>query len=96
VLFGVLTPGGPMTPVTVTLNGTTGLNGGKVVVKDMNGKAVATSAVTGADARGGQSGLAPRFVLPPGAYRVELIAADGKTVTKDVTVANSPMNVKVQ
>ncbi|MFO0825236.1 MAG: VCBS repeat-containing protein [Gemmataceae bacterium] len=96
VLFGVRTPGGTMTAVTVSLNGTNGLNGGKVVVKDAAGKPVATSAIVGGDGRGGQSGLAPRFVLAPGAYKVELIGADGKAVAKDVTVANTPMNVKVQ
>jgi len=94
-LFGVQTPGGPMTPVVVTLNGTSGLNGGKVVVKDATGKAVASVAVAGGDSRGGQSGTAPRFVLAPGAYKVELIGTDGKATTKDITVANTPMNVKV-
>lgn len=94
-LFGVLTPGGPLTAVTVTLNGTTGLNGGKVVVKDATGKPVASSAMAGGDGRGGQSGQAPRFVLAPGAYKVELVGTDGKAVVKDVTVANAPMNVKV-
>jgi hypothetical protein len=95
VLFGVATPGGPMTPVTVTLNGTAGLNGGKVVVKDASGKAVASSCVAGGDGRGGQCGLAPRFVLTPGAYKVEIVTADGKTVKTDVTVASSPMSVKL-
>jgi hypothetical protein len=95
VLFGVATPGGPMTPVAVTLNGTAGLNGGKVIVKDMAGKAVASSCVAGGDCRGGQSGLSPRFMLAPGAYKVEVVGSDGKAVTKDVTVTSTPMSVKV-
>jgi hypothetical protein len=95
VLFGAFTAGGPMTPVVVALNGTAALNGGKVVVKDASGKAVASCCVAGADCRGGQCGLAPRFVLAPGAYKVELTGSDGKTVAKDVTVANSPMSVRV-
>src|SRR5207244_1277921 len=92
VLFGVATPGGPMTPVVVALNGTAALNGGKVVVKDAAGKAVASCCVAGGSARGGQCGLAPRFVLPPGAYKVEVTGSDGKVSAKDVTVANSPMS----
>ncbi|HSQ56844.1 MAG TPA: VCBS repeat-containing protein, partial [Gemmata sp.] len=95
VLFGVARPGGSLTPLVVPLNGTAGLNGGKVVVKDAAGKAVASCAVAGADCRGGQCGLAPRFVLAPGAYRVEIVGTDGKVSGKNVTIANSPMQVKV-
>lgn len=95
-LFGVQTAGGAKTPVTVTLNGTATLNGGKVVVKDMSGNRVACCAVAGGDGRGGQCGTAPRFVLAPGAYRFELVGPDGKTTVKDVTVTAAPMQVKVQ
>jgi hypothetical protein len=95
VLFGTHTPGGPMTPVVVTLNGTSGLNGGKVLVKDAAGKCVASCCLAAGDARGGQCGLAPRFVLAPGAYKVELIATDGKATAKDVTVAGTPLSVRV-
>ncbi|VTU00614.1 Marine sediment metagenome DNA, contig: S01H1_S37957 (Fragment) OS=marine sediment metagenome GN=S01H1_78355 PE=4 SV=1: VCBS: VCBS [Gemmataceae bacterium] len=94
-LFGVLTPGGPLTPVTVALNGTPVLSGGKVVVRDASGKAVATSQTAGGDARGGQSGQSPRFVLAPGAYKLELTGADGKALVKELTVATSPLTVKV-
>ncbi|QJW95944.1 FG-GAP repeat domain-containing protein [Frigoriglobus tundricola] len=96
VLFGVQTPGGAKTPVTVALNGTISLNGGKVVVKDTTGARVACSAVCGGDGRGGQSGLSPRFVLAPGAYTFELIGSDGKATVKDVTVTATPMQVKAQ
>ena len=95
MLFGVATTGGPLTAVQVPLNGTTALNGGKVVVKDAAGKSVATHAVSGGDGRGGQGNLTPRFVLAPGAYKVEITGADGKVVVKDVTVAGTPMSVKV-
>ncbi len=93
-LFGVQTPGGAKTPVTVALNGTTSLNGGKVVVKDVSGARIASSAVCGGDGRGGQSGLSPRFVLAPGAYKFELIGSDGKATVKDVTVTATPMQVR--
>jgi hypothetical protein len=95
VLFGEAKSGGPLTPVVVTLTGTPVLNGGKVVVRDAAGKAVACCCVSGGDCRGGQCGLSPRFVLPPGAYRVELVGSDGKALTKDVTVATSPMSVRL-
>jgi hypothetical protein len=95
VLFGVTGPANGKTAVVVSLNGTATLNGGKVVVKDASGKAVASCCVTGGDCRGGQCGLAPRFVLAPGAYKVEFVGPDGKAVTKDVTVATAPMQVKV-
>ena len=95
VLFGMVTTGGAMTAVQVPLNGTSAMNGGKVVVKDMNGKAVATQSVSGGDGRGGQGSLTPRFVLTPGAYKVEIIGSDGRVMVKDVNVATSPMSVKI-
>jgi hypothetical protein len=95
-LFGQAKPGGPLTPVVVALNGTPALNGGKVVVRDAAGRRVASCCVSGGDCRGGQCGLAPRFVLPPGAYTVEIVGPDGKATVKDVTVAASPMSVRVQ
>ena len=95
VLFGVAAPTSGKTAVLVCLNGTSALNGGKVVVKDASGKPIASSHVTGGDCRGGQCGLAPRFVLPLGAYKVEFVGSDGKAVVKDVTVASSPMNVRM-
>ena len=95
VLFGAQTPGGAKTPVVVALNGSPTLNGGKVVVKTAAGQRVASSAVSGGDGRGGQSGLAPRFALAPGAYKFETTGTDGKTTTKDVTVTATPMQVKL-
>ena len=96
VLFGVQTPGGAKTAVTVALNGTTTLNGGKIVVRDAKGERVTCCAVSGGDGRGGQCGTAPRFALAPGAYKFEIIGPDGKATTKDVTVTATPMQVKAQ
>ncbi|MCI0700457.1 MAG: VCBS repeat-containing protein [Planctomycetia bacterium] len=93
VLFGVVKTG-TKTPVMVALNGTSGLNGGKVVVKNAAGQRVACNAITGGDCRGGQCGLAPRFALDPGAYKFEIIGSDGKVTVKDVTVTTAPMQVK--
>ncbi|MBO0697368.1 MAG: VCBS repeat-containing protein [Zavarzinella sp.] len=50
-------------------------------------------AIPGGDGRG-QPGLAPRFVLPPGNYQVEVKDGLGKTQTKDVTVATEPVRVR--
>jgi hypothetical protein len=37
-----------------------------------------------------------RFALAPGAYKVEVTGTNGKAVSKDLTVATSPMSVKVE
>ena len=95
ILFGTVKESTGRTPVVVTLNGTSGLNGGKVVVKDMGGKSVATASLCGGECRGGNL-LVPRFALAPGEYKVELIGTDGKSQITALTVAASPMNVKVQ
>ncbi|HEX4606933.1 MAG TPA: VCBS repeat-containing protein, partial [Urbifossiella sp.] len=95
ILFGVKAAESPRTPVVVALNGTPGLNGGRVVVKDAAGRAVASAAVTGGDGRGGNT-LAPRFVLAPGAYRVEIVAPGGRVAATPLEVQTSPMTVRVQ
>jgi len=92
ILFGAAgTPNG-RTPVIVGLNGTVC----RVIVKDMTGKPVASSSVCGGDGRGGQAGQSPRFVLAPGAYKLEVHGTDGKATTTDLTVTGTPMNVKLQ
>ncbi len=94
ILFGAKPPESPRTPVVVALNNTPGLNGGRVLVKDMTGRAVATAAVTGGDGRGGNA-LAPRFALPPGSYRVEIVAPGGRTSATQIDLQTSPMTVRV-
>jgi hypothetical protein len=66
-----------------------------VIVKDMTGKAVAQACVCGGECRGGNQ-LLPRFVLAPGEYRVEVTGTNGKPQITALTVAGSPMNVKLQ
>ena len=61
----------------------------RVVGKDVQ----LARAISTGDGRG-QPGLAPRFVLPPGAYQVEVRDGAGKTQTKDVTVAAEPLKVR--
>lgn len=96
ILFGAAKEPNGKTPVTVALNGTPGLNGGKVVVKDKAGKPVASACVTGGDCRGGQCALLPRFALAPGAYKVEVVGPGGKAVVRELTVEGSPVSVKVE
>jgi hypothetical protein len=50
-------------------------------------------AISTGDGRG-QPGLAPRFVLPPGAYTIEVRSGSGKVETKQVTVAAEPLRVR--
>jgi hypothetical protein len=95
ILFGARAAERPRTPVVVALNGTPGLNGGRVVVKDMTGKAVATTCMCGGDGRGGNA-LAPRFALAPGSYRVEVIAPGGRTAAAALDVQTSPMTLRMQ
>jgi hypothetical protein len=95
VLFGAAKDGTGKTPVVVRLNGTPGLSGGRVVVKDAAGKLVASAGICGGEARGGNA-LCPRFVLAPGEYKVEIVGPDGKTAVTDLTVSTSPMSLKVQ
>jgi FG-GAP-like repeat len=66
--------------------------GARLTVQNADGQRLHSSSVTGADGRGGQSGLVPRFALAPGQYRLEI--RNGAAVTaKSVTVADSPMRI---
>jgi hypothetical protein len=51
------------------------------------------TAIGGGDGRG-QPSLSPRFVLPPGAYQVEVRDHLGKTQTKEVTLAAEAVRVR--
>jgi hypothetical protein len=50
-------------------------------------------AIGGGDGRG-QPNLAPRFVLPPGSYQVVVSNGNGKTQTKDVTIAADAVKLR--
>ena len=90
VLFGAAAEG-KKTPVMLS-----GVPvGGRVTVLAA-GKRVAAATVRGADGRGGQSGLAPRFALAPGAYTLEIRNGSANPVVKNVTVTAAPMSVKIQ
>ena len=89
ILFGSLATEAKKTPLTVHLAGA----GGRVVVK-ANGQSVASATATGADGRGGQSGLAPRFALAPGSYTVEVTGSDGRTKSHAVTLALAAVQLR--
>ena len=39
--------------------------------------------------------MVPRFALPPGAYKLTVQTPDGRTREKAVTVADTPVSVKL-
>ncbi len=95
VLFGAPKPetsAAKRTPVVVQVPA----GAGKVTVTSAEGKPVATAELFGGDGRGGQGTLVPRFALAPGNYTLAIRAIDGKTQEKKLTVAESPMSVKVE
>jgi hypothetical protein len=61
----------------------------KVIGKDMR----RSCAIGGGDGRG-QPSLAPRFVVPPGTYQVEVRNGSGKPIMKEVTVAAEAVKVR--
>lgn len=89
-LFGAPADAAQWTPLVVR-----GLTGGTVTVAGSDGKRIASAEVSGGDGRGGQTGLLPRFALPPGSYTVKVRTTDGKTRAKPITIADAPLSVVV-
>ena len=69
--------------------------GSRIRVLDKDGKQVATQDVSGGEGRGGQPPLSPRFTLSPGAYRLEFRSGSGKSQTRAISVAETPMRVRL-
>jgi hypothetical protein len=67
--------------------------GGAAAVRVVGKDVQLARAIPGADGRG-QPGLAPRFVLPPGTYQVEVRNGAGQTQTKEVTLAADPVRLR--
>ncbi len=78
------------TPVSVTVAGKVGVVGSTVRLLDPNGKLLATTQVSGGDGRGGQMPPVARFAVPPGAYKVEVIASNGQKREKALAVPTTP------
>jgi len=66
---------------------------GTITISTPDGKKVASSQVYGADGRGGQAGLLPRFALLPGDYKIQILTSNGKLREKSVKLEANPINV---
>jgi hypothetical protein len=77
------------TPVTLHIQGKSGVVGSRVQVTDADGKLHGTHHVSGGDGRGGQAPPSARFALNPGKYRVELELSNGARRAKDIEVAST-------
>ena len=94
-LFGGPADATKWTPIVVKLPRDNPLSCGCVTVKSDDGKTTVSTQLFGGNGRGGQGDLNPRFVLAPGAYTVTVKGSDGKSKEQKVTVANTPMQVKL-
>ena len=94
-LFGGPADATKWTPIVVKLPKDNPLSCGCVTVKSDDGKTTVSTQLFGGNGRGGQGDLNPRFVLAPGAYTVTVKGSDGKSKEQKVTVANTPMQVKL-
>jgi len=77
------------TPVTMQVQGKSGVTGSRVKVLDQAGKLQGTSFVSGGDGRGGQAAPAARFALQPGKYRIEVHFSNGERRGKEIVVAST-------
>jgi hypothetical protein len=71
------------------IGGPDGVVGSKVLVRDLEGKLLASHFITGGDGRGGQSSPVARFALKPGTYKLEVHYSSGVCRSKEVKVAGS-------
>ena len=78
-------------PVTLRLQGKTGLIGSTVRVLSKDGTTMlASQDISGGDGRGGQESPVARFALEPGTYRVQLRLTTGAVLSRDIQVGESP------
>jgi len=94
-LFGGPADASKWTPIVVKLPKDNPLTCGTVTVKSDDGKTTVTTQLFGGNGRGGQGDLNPRFVLAPGGYTVSVKGSDGKIKEQKLTVANTPMQLKL-
>jgi hypothetical protein len=71
------------------IGGPDGVVGSKVMVRDLEGKLLASQFITGGDGRGGQSTPVARFALKPGTYKLEVRYSSGVRRTKEVKIAGT-------
>jgi FG-GAP-like repeat/FG-GAP repeat len=90
---GVVLLGNPETlvkriPVTLQINGKSGVVGSQIKMKDKSGKLVASRQISGGDGRGGQAAPLARFALAPGTYNVEVLYSSGVRRGKEIQVTD--------
>ena len=93
ILFGNKDVLGKNTAVAIQLTGDA--VGGRLRVLDNYGKALCSHEVSGGEGRGGE--LARNSALRPAGGAIQnrnLRTTNGRTVTKDITVADTPLRVK--
>jgi hypothetical protein len=74
---------------TFKIGGTEGVLGSKVLVRDLEGKLLASQFISGGEGRGGQSTPIARMALKPGTYKVEVHYSSGVRRVKEVKVADT-------
>jgi hypothetical protein len=80
------------TPLSLRLQGKTGLIGSTVRVLTKDGTTVlASQDISGGDGRGGQGSPIARFALEPGSYRVQLRLTTGSVLSRDIQVGDTPV-----
>ena len=91
----IAAPDAPATKSVVQVNLPKAMNliGSKAHLMTPEGKRVQTCFISGGDARGGQSGLVPRFTVAPGEYRLDLLQTNGETLTRKIVVESVPVRV---
>lgn len=82
-------------PVTITVAGKGGAIGSKVQIMDKQGKLRGVQEISGGDGRGGQHAPLARFAFEPGSYRLLVRYSSGLTRAQEITVASSPLRVRV-
>jgi hypothetical protein len=91
VLLGDVARPRVRTPLTLGLNGTSGIVGSKVRVVDGGGQTVAAHEVGTGEGRGGQAGAQLHFALKPGNYRLEVRYTSGLTRSRELTIEQVPL-----
>jgi len=91
ILFGNKDLPGKATPLVVHLPPE--LFGNSALVRVVGKDVQQVRGVSTGDGRG-QPDLAPRFVLPPGAYQIQVRDGSGKTQTKEITLAAQAARVR--
>ncbi|MBM4068716.1 MAG: VCBS repeat-containing protein [Planctomycetes bacterium] len=95
VLLGAPPADGKRQPVTITVAGKGGATGSKVQIMDKQGKLRGVQEISGGDGRGGQQAPLARFAFEPGSYRLMVRYSSGVTRAQEITVASSPVRVRV-